>query len=82
MWFLFGRFRCALCDALHPKANLAGRSLHQRGFGVCRKCYEGWQQGGRLCTKCKSDVKGTQEVAFFPDRRALGHFDCGGIKVA
>ena len=82
MWFLMGRFRCQACETRQPTANLAGRLAQKRGVGVCRKCYEDWQRGGRVCAKCKSDVKGTQEVAFFPDRRAFGHFDCGGIKMA
>lgn len=81
MWFMFGRFRCQACDTVIPVANRAGRSPHRRGFAVCKKCYGGWDRGGRKCTRCHNEVKGTQEVAFFGEGKSFGHFDCGGIQL-
>jgi len=82
MWFLIGLFRCAACDALKSVADRARRSPFKRGFGVCRTCYEGWERRGRRCTRCWGEVKATQVLAFFTERNAFGHLDCGGAQLA
>jgi hypothetical protein len=48
---------------------------------ICRACYEAWDVAGRKCTACDTSVRGIQEVGAFFEQRALGHADCGGLKL-
>ena len=81
MWFLIGRFRCVACKALKSADTRARRSHYQRNFGVCRTCLEGWERNGRNCVRCKNQVTGAQELAFFRDFESFGHYDCGGTRL-
>ncbi len=80
MW-PFGKLRCPVCGERFAKRNMR-LSRRARGTGVCRHCFEGWARRGRKCGLCEALVIGSQAVAVFPDRRAIGHFDCGGVPVA
>ena len=81
MWFLIGRFRCLACDGLRSVGDRSRRSSYRRGSGVCRPCYETWERSGRKCARCKSEVKGGQELAFFTDQKGFAHYDCGGTRL-
>lgn len=82
MWYLIGRFRCLACKALKTVDERARRSLYSRNFGVCRTCFETWERSGRKCVRCKGEVSEAQELAFFKDLESLGHYDCGGTRLA
>lgn len=78
MWCLIGWFRCQACNALMTVANRALRSPYKRGFGVCQACYEAWERRGRRCARCWYAVRDSLQLAFLAERKAFGHFDCGG----
>ncbi|HEV8586002.1 MAG TPA: hypothetical protein VGT02_13630 [Methylomirabilota bacterium] len=50
------------------------------GF-ICGACYTAWDRTGRACAECGTPVRGAQEAGIFLERRALGHADCGALKI-
>jgi len=76
---------CQGCGQQRPKGAVLV-SLPQKGTGICADCGGRWAADGRLCAVCGARVHGTQEVAYFPERRGFGHYDCamdapGALKV-
>jgi len=69
---------CRLCGTAAAKGFRVPDRIN--GF-VCRACYEQWEAAGRTCSACATPVRGVQEVGAFFDERALGHADCGGLKL-
>jgi hypothetical protein len=77
-----GWFRCEACHKAKLLRDREWRSPYERGFGVCRNCYEAWDQCGRRCPRCWAQVKMNQVLAFFPRWGRFGHFECGGALLA
>ncbi len=77
-----GWFRCEACHKLRWIGNRAWRSAYERGFGVCRECYEAWNHVGRRCPRCWAQVQPTQSPGFFPQWGRFGHFECGAAFLA
>jgi hypothetical protein len=69
---------CTLCGAAAKKGFRTPERLN--GF-VCKACYESWEAAGRRCVACDTSVRGIQGVGAFFERQALGHADCGGLKL-
>jgi predicted amidophosphoribosyltransferase len=82
MGLRIGWFRCEACQKLKPLMDRAWRSPFERGFGVCRECYEAWDHLGRRCPRCWAQVQAHQALAFFTEWGRFGHFDCGGALLA
>jgi predicted amidophosphoribosyltransferase len=78
----FGWFRCEACHRLRWVRDRAWRSPYERGFGVCRECYEEWMRLGHRCPRCWAQVQTNQALAFFPERGRFGHYQCGGALLA
>ncbi len=78
-WFN-GRVVCQKCGQRVPKKG-ACLSPSDGNFGICPGCLAKWELNGRSCAHCHAPVHGKQELAFFTDRRDLGHFDCGGVRI-
>jgi predicted amidophosphoribosyltransferase len=78
---MFGLFKrpCAFCAAPTPRRK-AWRAPDRKGV-VCQACFERWERAGRRCPQCQTKVAGPQEIGAFFDRRALGHADCGGVRL-
>jgi hypothetical protein len=74
---LFGsKIECALCNTSFLKKE--GKIFMDDGKGgVCRICFEKWVSEGAQCAICHQAVPGSQEVGFFPQKKSLGHYDCG-----
>jgi hypothetical protein len=79
--FWSGKVKCGVCHVAVPKAQ-APRALERGVASVCDTCYERWTTSGRICVKCQRPVYRFQPAGFFMDRRALGHADCGGTRLA
>ncbi len=77
-----GWFRCEACHKLKPLTQRAWRSAYERGFGVCRDCYEAWLRVGHRCPRCWAQVRADQALAFFTEWSRFGHFECGGALLA
>lgn len=79
--FSIGQAICVLCRNRAPAAEaLRGRAA--KGVIVCRACYEEWERAGRTCARCRTTVRGGQEVGVFIDRHGFGHADCGAVWLA
>ena len=74
----FFKKTCTFCGGAATKGFRVPDRQH--GF-VCRGCYERWEGTGRKCSACETPVRGVQEVGAFFDQRALGHADCGGLRL-
>jgi hypothetical protein len=75
---LFGsKIDCELCNK--PFSKKEGKIFKEDGRGgICHICYAQWMTEGAQCAICHQAVRGTQEVGFFPQKKSLGHYDCGG----
>ncbi len=80
--FQLGWFRCEACNKVKPLSQRQWRSPFERGFGVCRGCYETWERLGRRCPRCWRQVGRDEALAFHIDRSTFGHFLCGGALLA
>lgn len=78
--FGFLRRQCTFCGARVP-AKQAFRVPDRLGAFVCRICVEQWEAAGRPCVGCHGAVSGPQEIGAFFEQRALGHADCGGLRL-
>jgi len=74
--FGLGRGPCVACDRHVPKKEVL-RVRDRKDLVICRSCYDGWDREGRTCARCKTPVRGSQEIGVFLDRSTLGHADCG-----
>lgn len=79
MW-PFGNVTCQSCGQVFRKGEVR-LSPRERSFGVCRGCVERWEGKGRRCARCHAEVKAIQQLAFSPDPKGFGHFDCGGTPI-
>jgi predicted amidophosphoribosyltransferase len=80
--FQLGWFRCEKCHRMRPLSQRRWRSPYERGFGVCRECYEAWERLGRRCPRCWRQVAPDEALAFLTERNTFGHFFCGGALLA
>lgn len=72
---------CAVCRAPVTR-NQFVRTRSTPRVAICRACYARWDAAGRVCTACRTPVRGSQEVGIFLERHGLGHADCGGALLA
>lgn len=78
--FGWGKVTCVFCNAqVSRKEALRGKD--RKDVAVCEACYEHWYRDGRTCAACQAPVRVSQEVGVFLDRRALGHADCGSVRL-
>jgi hypothetical protein len=78
--FGLGKKMCAFCNQGVPSKQ-ALRAPDRANGCVCRTCYEQWVHSGSTCIECRTRVAGAQDVGAFFEQRALGHADCGGVKL-
>ncbi len=78
--FGLGKRTCGLCGQ-RVSEKQAMRAPDRNGAFVCSGCYDRWRRDGRQCVECQTTVAGPQDVGAFFERRALGHADCGGMKL-
>lgn len=78
--FGFGRVTCSFCNGGARRRD-ARKALGAKGVFVCASCYGRWEEAGRKCVACDSPVRGIHDVGLFPDKKNLGHADCGGLRV-
>jgi hypothetical protein len=78
--FGLGKKMCALCGQPVPSRQALRAPDRANGF-VCRACYDQWDNLGRTCVECRTRVVGVQDVGAFFEQHALGHADCGGVKL-
>ncbi|MBI1735494.1 MAG: hypothetical protein HYR51_10000 [Candidatus Rokubacteria bacterium] len=78
--FVPGKKPCAFCGQRVSKSH-AWRAPDRSDGLVCSACYARWEADGRACAECQTAVRHSQEVGAFFERRALGHADCGALKL-
>jgi len=78
--FGLGKRICGLCGE-KVSGQQALRAPDRNGAFVCKTCVGRWEHDGRRCVACETVVIGPQDVGAFFERRALGHADCGGMKL-
>lgn len=76
----FRKVTCSCC-ASRVRRRQARRGVDGGNAYVCGGCYSRWEQTGRKCTACDTQVRGLQDVGLFVDKKGLGHADCGGVRV-
>jgi predicted amidophosphoribosyltransferase len=75
-----GRIECTVCGKSFPKKEGKVFVGNSKG-GICRNCFEQWTKEGSSCAACSQPVHGTQDVGFFLQKKSMGHYDCGGIRM-
>jgi hypothetical protein len=76
----FGTVTCAFCSS-RVRRRAARRTQNDRSDYVCEACYERWDSSGRKCAACDTRVSGMQDIGLFAVQKALGHADCGGVRI-
>ena len=76
----FGKVTCAFCSTRVSRRS-ARRTQMDRSEYVCDGCYARWDSSGRKCSACETRVSGMQDIGMFTAQKALGHADCGGVRI-
>jgi hypothetical protein len=76
----FEKRPCGLCGA-RTRVRGAYRAPDRLNAFVCCACFEAWQRAGRQCPECHTAVTGMQDIGAFFDHHALGHADCGALRL-
>jgi hypothetical protein len=79
--FAIGKKSCTFCGQRVSRSHVWRAPDRRDGF-VCSGCIARWEGGGRQCAECQTLVRGAQDVGAFFERRALGHADCGALKLS
>jgi len=75
-----GLKKCSFCGARVATQDAWRAPDRAKGY-VCRSCYETWARAGKKCDRCQRSVGSFQTVGAFFDQRALGHTECGGLRI-
>jgi len=70
---------CEVCEKSFPRKEMVF-SLRDN-FAVCENCLRNWRLDGGKCVICFEPVNRNQVWGFFRQKKAFGHFECGGLEI-
>jgi len=70
---------CEVCEKTFPRKEMVF-SL-KNNTSICESCLKNWRLSGGVCVVCLEPVNRSHVWGFFKQRRAFGHFECGGIEI-
>jgi len=53
----------------------------KNNISICENCLRNWRLNGGNCVICLETVNRNQPWGFFREKRAFGHFKCGGVEI-
>lgn len=53
----------------------------KNNIAICENCLRNWRLNGGVCVVCHETVNRNHPWSFFGEKKALGHFECGGVEI-
>jgi len=70
---------CEVCEKTFPRKEMVFSV--QNNISICEKCLRNWRLNGGTCVICLETVNRNQPWGFFREKKAFGHFECGGVEI-
>jgi len=70
---------CEVCGKTFPRREMIFSV--KNNISVCESCLRNWRLDGGMCVICFEPVNRNQVWGFFKQRKAFGHFECGGLEI-
>jgi hypothetical protein len=70
---------CEVCEKAFPRKEMVFSV--QNKIAICENCLRNWRLNGGTCLICHRTVNRNQPWGFFREKRAFGHFECGGVEI-
>ena len=70
---------CEVCEKTFPRKEMVFSV--KNNIAICENCLRNWRLSGGACVICLETVNRNQPWGFFREKRAFGHFKCGGVEI-
>ena len=70
---------CEVCEKAFPRRQMVFSVKNNNA--ICENCLRNWRLNGGDCVICLEMVNRNQPWGFFREKKAFGHFECGGIEI-
>jgi hypothetical protein len=79
MVFQGSELTCEVCEKTFPRREMVFSV--KNNISICENCLRNWRLNGGACIICLEMVNRNQPWGFFREKKAFGHFECGGVEV-
>jgi hypothetical protein len=70
---------CEVCEKTFPRKDTVFSV--KNNISICENCLRNWRLDGGMCVICFEPVNRNHVWGFFRQKKAFGHFECGGIEI-
>ena len=70
---------CEVCEKAFPRRQMVFSV--KNNIAICENCLRNWRLNGGTCVICLETVNRNQPWGYFREKRAFGHFECGGVEI-
>jgi hypothetical protein len=70
---------CEVCEKAFPRRQMVFSV--KNNIAICENCLRNWRLNGGACAICLEMVNRNQPWGFFREKKAFGHFGCGGLEI-
>jgi hypothetical protein len=70
---------CEVCEKAFPRRQMVFSVKNNNA--ICENCLRNWRLNGGACVICLEMVNRNQPWGFFREKKAFGHFGCGGLEI-
>ena len=70
---------CEVCEKTFPRKEMV--FSFKNNISICENCLRNWRLNGGTCAVCFEMVNRNQPWGFFREKKAFGHFECGGVEI-
>jgi hypothetical protein len=70
---------CEVCEKTFPRKEMVFSV--KNNISICENCLRNWRLSGGACVICLERVNRNQPWGFFREKKAFGHFECGGVGI-
>jgi hypothetical protein len=70
---------CEVCEKTFPRKEMVFSV--KNNISICEGCLRNWRLGGGVCVACSEPVHRNHVWGFFREKKAFGHFECGGVEI-
>ena len=79
MVFQGSELACEVCEKTFPRKEMIFSV--KNNISICENCLRIWRLNGGACAICLEMVDRNQPWGFFREKKAFGHFECGGVEI-
>jgi len=70
---------CEVCEKIFPRKEMIFSV--KNNIAICEHCLRNWRLNGGACVVCHETVNRNHPWSFFREKKAFGHFECGGVEI-